>query len=92
MNPGDISEAFVMKDAAKNKDIAAIVKLASRTPGHRANLSDDYNMIKDMYINHKKQEVLKEWLEKKIKDTYVRIEDGWDNCDFHYQGWVKEVN
>ena len=41
MNPGDISEAFVMKDAAKNKDIAAIVKLASRTPGHRANLSDD---------------------------------------------------
>lgn len=67
MNPGDISEAFVMKDAAKNKDIAAIVKLASRTPGHRANLSDDYNMIKDMYINHKKQEVLKEWLEKKSK-------------------------
>jgi len=92
MNPGDISEAFVMKDASKNKDIAAIVKLTNRIPGHRANLSDDYNMIKDMYIAHQKQQVLKEWLEKKIKETYVKIEDGWGNCDFHYQGWVKEIN
>lgn len=92
MSPGDISEAFVMKDTKKNKDIAAIVRLTNRVPGHRANLSDDYNMIKEMYENHQRDEILKEWLENKIKDTYVRIEDGWNNCDFHYKGWVKEAN
>ena len=92
MAPGDVSEAFVMKDASKNKDIAAIVRLTNRVPGHRANLSDDYNMIKDMYENHRKNEILKEWLENKIKETYVKIEDGWGNCDFRYEGWVKEVN
>lgn len=89
MSPGDISEPFVMK-SNKNKDIAAIVRLTNRIPGHRANLSDDFNMIKEMYENHKKDEILREWLEKKIKDTYVRIEEGWGNCEFRYNGWVKE--
>ncbi|MBD5298806.1 MAG: peptidylprolyl isomerase [Bacteroides sp.] len=89
MNVGDISEAFVMKDPKRNKDIAVIVRLTNRIEGHRANLSDDYHMLKEIYENHKKQEVLREWVEKKIKDTYVRIEDGWNNCDFRYSGWVK---
>lgn len=89
MQPGDISEAFVMMDSRKNKDIAAVVRLSNRIPGHRATLSDDYHMIKNMYEDHKRQEILKDWLEKKINDTYVRIEDGWGGCDFKYNGWVK---
>lgn len=92
MNPGDISEAFVMKDPKKNKDIAAIVRLTNRIPGHKANLSDDYNMIRQMYENHMREQKIREWLEKKIKETYVKISDGWQNCDFHYKGWVKEQN
>lgn len=88
MSPGDISEAFVMM-TPKNKEVAAIVRLTNRIPGHRANLSDDFNLIKKMYENHKKQQVLTEWVEKKIKDTYVKIEDGWDKCDFRYSGWIK---
>ena len=89
MNPGDVSDAFIMKNNS-HKDVAAIVKLTNRIPGHRANLSDDYNLIKKMYEEHKKQQILKDWLEKKIKDTYVRIEDGWEKCDFMYEGWIKE--
>lgn len=89
MNVGDLSDAFVMKDPKRNKDVAVIVRLTNRIEGHRANLSDDYHMIKQMYENHKRQELLKEWVEKKIKDTYVRIEDGWNNCEFRYSGWIK---
>lgn len=89
MNPGDVSEAFIMKNSS-HKDVAAIVKLTNRIPGHRANLSDDYNLLKKIYENHKKEEVLKEWLEKKIKDTYVRIEPSWQSCEFKYEGWLKE--
>ena len=89
MQPGDLSEAFVMKDARKNRDIAAVVRLTNRIPGHRANLSDDYNMIKEMYEEHERNRIVKEWLENKIKDTYVRIEDGWGGCDFTYSGWIK---
>lgn len=88
MNPGDVSEAFIMKNN-NHKDVAAIVRLSERIPGHRANLSDDYNLIKKMYENHKREQILKEWLERKIKETYVKIEPGWQNCEFKYEGWIK---
>ncbi len=89
MQPGDISSAFVMKDPKRNQDVVAVVRLTSRTPGHRATLSEDYNMIKEMYLAARKQEVINEWVEKKISTTYNRIEDSWGNCEFQYKGWKK---
>lgn len=89
MQPGDISEPFVFKDETKNRDVAGIVRLKERIPGHRATLQDDYNLIKEMYERHKKQELIKEWVEKKIKETYTKISDGWQGCEFQYEGWVK---
>ncbi len=90
MEVGDVSRAFVMKDQAKNRDVVAIVRLTNRIPGHRATLSEDYNMIKEMYEEHAKEQLITEWIEKKIKDTYIRIEEGWSDCDFQYKGWTKE--
>ena len=90
MKPGDVSEAFIMKDEARNKDVAVIVKLTNRIPGHRANLADDFNLAKEMYEAHRKEQMIRDWVEKKIKDTYVRIEEGWDGCDFKYEGWIKK--
>ena len=87
MKPGDISEAFVMKDPKRNKDVVAIVRLTKRIDGHRATLSDDFNLVKQMYEASRKDEILRDWVEKKIKDTYVHIEDGWNDCDFRYKGW-----
>lgn len=89
MQPGDISSAFVMKDPKRNQDVVAVVRLTSRIPGHRATLSEDYNMIKEMYLAARKQEVINEWVEKKISTTYNRIEDSWGNCEFQYKGWKK---
>lgn len=42
-----------------------------------------------MYEAKRKEEILKEWVERKIKDTYVKIADGWQNCEFEYEGWIK---
>lgn len=88
MQPGDVSEAFIMKDERKNKDVAVIVKLSSRIPGHTANLAEDFNLAKQMYEENQKEAIIRKWIEKKIKETYVRIEEGWDGCDFKYSGWT----
>ena len=40
----------------------------------------------------KKQEVLDKWVEKKIAETYVRIEEGWRNCEFTHKGWIKSAS
>lgn len=87
---GEISKPFIMIDSKLNREVVAMVKLSNRIEGHRANVADDYQTIKDMYENQLRQEKLKKWLENKIKDTYVRIEEGWRNCDFVHEGWIKE--
>ena len=42
-----------------------------------------------MYEGHEKQRILKDWIEKKIKNTYTKITDGWEGCEFQYEGWIK---
>jgi peptidyl-prolyl cis-trans isomerase SurA len=89
LEPGEVSAPVIMKDPKRDRDIVAIVKLTNRVEAHKANLSDDYQQIKNMYEQSAKQKVLKDWLEKKIANTYVRIEDGWKGCEFEHKGWVK---
>ena len=90
MEVGDVSEAFIMKDPKRDRDIVAIVKLTERIPAHRATLSNDYQTIKGMYENAAKQKMVKEWLSKKIKDTYVKIEDNWADCEFQHPEWIRK--
>ena len=89
MQVGDISKPFVMTDERKNKEVVAIVKLKSRIEGHKANMSDDYQTLKAIVEEKKKTEILNEWLAKKQNETYIRIKDGWRNCEFKYDGWIK---
>ena len=37
----------------------------------------------------RKQQTIHDWVVKKIKDTYVRMDPRYRNCDFEYEGWVK---
>lgn len=89
LEPGEISEPFVMIDPTRNCEVVAIVKLTNRIPAHKANMADDYQLIRGMCESSLKKKKLIDWLDKKINDTYVRIEDGWDNCEFTHKGWLK---
>lgn len=89
LKPGEVSKPFIMKQPKRDRDIVAIVRLTNRIDAHSANLSDDYQQIKNMYEAAKKQQILDQWLERKISETYVRIEDGWRGCDFQHKGWIK---
>ena len=88
MKQGEISEPFIMRNN-KEQQVAAIVKLSKRIEGHKANMNSDYQTIKMMAENKKRQEILDKWLKDKIKSTYVRIDDDWKNCEFRYEGWIK---
>ena len=88
LQPGEISAPFIMRSKT-DREIVAMVRLTARIDAHRANLAEDFQTIKNMYENARKQEIIDEWLERKIKDTYVRIEDGWRGCEFKHEGWLK---
>ena len=89
MEVGDISKPFTML-TDKQKEVVAIVKLKARVNGHKANLADDFQAMKQLVESRKREELLNDWIRKKQKTTYVRISEGWRNCDFKYPGWVKE--
>lgn len=89
LEPGEVSQPFIMTDPKLNREVVAMVKLTSRLPGHKANLSDDYQLLRDMYETRRKEEILADWLDKKIANTDIRIEEGWRNCDFKHKGWIK---
>ncbi|MDH8701264.1 peptidyl-prolyl cis-trans isomerase SurA [Dysgonomonadaceae bacterium PH5-43] len=86
---GEVSKPFSMLNS-KNREVIAIVRLKSRTMGHKANISDDYLTLKAMVEDEKREKILDAWLQNKIKDTYIRINDNWKNCDFQIKGWLGE--
>ena len=88
MQPGDISEPFVMINPKTRREQVAMGKLVKRIDGHKADLADDYMIIKDMCEASEKERIIHDWVEKKQQSVYVYIEEGWRNCDFKYD-WLK---
>ena len=89
MQPGDISEPFVMLNPKTRREQVAIVKLVKRVDGHKADLAEDFMIIKDMCEASAKEKIIHDWVMKKQKSVYVYIEEGWRNCDFKYD-WLKK--
>ena len=89
MQVGDISEPFVMMNPKTNRQQVAIVKLSKRVDAHRADFADDYQVLKELYENHKRQEIIEKWVKEKQKTTYVYIEEGWRDCEFQYD-WLNK--
>ena len=90
MKVGEISKPISMINLKTNKEIAAIVKLKSRIEGHKASLSEDFQALKAMVEDEKREEILNKWIAKKQKETYIRINDNWKNCDFERDGWLQK--
>ena len=87
---GEISTPITTIDVKNNKEVVMLVKLHSRREAHKADLVSDYQVVANMLEAQKRAQILQDWVEKKRRDTYVRIKEGWRNCDFRYDGWVKE--
>ncbi|MBP1614504.1 MAG: Parvulin-like peptidyl-prolyl isomerase [Bacteroidetes bacterium] len=90
LNVGEISKAFTLVNEKDGKEVCAIVKLKTRVNGHKATITDDYQSLKDIVIEKRREEMLHKWILEKQKHTYVRINDNWKNCSFKYPGWIKD--
>lgn len=88
LSVGQISRAFRMTND-KGQEVCAVVMLKNRIEGHPANMTEDFQTLRDVVVNKRKEEKIEHWIKDKIKTTYVRISPDWRNCKFHYEGWVK---
>lgn len=85
---GELSKPFEMINS-RGKTVCAIAKLKSRTDGHKATITDDYQILKDVVLEQRRSKAIHEWVVNKIKNVYVRVNDQYKNCNFEYQGWIK---
>ena len=85
---GEVSSPFEMINE-RGKTVCAIVKLKSRTEGHKATITEDFQILKNMVLEKRRQERLHQWVVNRIKSTYVRINERYRDCQFEYEGWVR---
>ncbi len=83
MKVGEISNPVPMKTEEK-KDAYRILLLKEKTQPHKANLVDDYSRIRQWALQDKQMKTMDKWIDKKAKNTYVRIIDDYKTCGFDH--------
>lgn len=86
---GQVSAPFQMINEKNGRTVCAVVRLKNRVETHRATITEDFQVMKDIVLAKRKEEFINNWIKEKIKSTYVRINERYKNCDFQYEGWVR---
>ena len=89
LNEGEVSIPFVMMDKTKNKEVCVIARLKSKRDSHKANLTDDFQVIRGMLEQQQRAETIENWIKNKQKEIYVHVDPAWRGCDSQYPGWVR---
>ena len=88
LKPGEISKAFTMINS-KGAQVCAVAKLRNRIPQHRANMAEDFQVLRKVVEEKRSEELVDKWIKEKQAKTYVRINEDWRGCEFQYPGWIK---
>lgn len=87
MEKGDISSPNLYLNIFERKQGVRIVRLMNRTEPHKANLKDDYALIKSAAESNKKEKLINEWIASKLTNAYIRIDESFENCQFKNK-WI----
>ena len=85
---GGVSAPFQMINE-RGKVVCAVVKLKNRREGHKATITEDFQIMKNVVTAKQRQKKLHDWVVNRIKSTYVRVNDRYRDCKFEYEGWVR---
>ena len=58
-----------------------LLQLRHKKEAHIANITDDYEKIKDAALEAKKQKALVKWAKNKVKYTHIDINESFRHCD-----------
>jgi peptidyl-prolyl cis-trans isomerase SurA len=66
-----------------------ILTINNRFEEHQAEFSKDYIKIKELALRDKQIKEIAKWTEEKIKETYIKINDEYKDCEFT-NNWLKK--
>ena len=88
MKVGDVSKPFRMINK-RGKTVCAIVRLRNRINGHRATITEDYQVMQNIVLAKERKDFIHNWVVNKIKKTYVWMKDRYKKGKYEYEGWVR---
>ena len=68
-----------------------IIKVDKIIPAHTATFQNDYNMLLDQTRQKKSMEAIDQFLNSKIKTTFIIIDPLFKDCDFEREGWAEKI-
>ncbi|MDN5578117.1 MAG: peptidylprolyl isomerase [Chryseobacterium sp.] len=81
LNKGDITDVF-QDTLQQDKKVVSIVKVDDIIAAHQLDLVTDYDRIKQMALNKKKNEMVEKWVKEKLPDVFISINDRYKDCTF----------
>ncbi len=93
LEPGQISQPVESQDnegylqGRQGNVIYKIIRVDKILPAHTATFENDYNQILESVRMRKQMAAVDDFLDKKIKDTYIVIDPMFAECEFSREAW-----
>ncbi|MAP79544.1 MAG: peptidylprolyl isomerase [Aequorivita sp.] len=88
LKEGEVSDVFTDRDRT-GKSSLKILTVTKKYEEHKADYAKDYERIKQLALREKQIKVIKKWQDEKVKDTYISINQDYQDCDFA-GNWTKK--
>ena len=93
LKEGEVSEPIESLDN-EGRDgnlVYKIVKVDKIIPAHPATFSNDYTLLLSQAKSELQEKAINDFIDKKIKTTYIVIDPLFGDCDFEREGWKEKV-
>lgn len=89
LKAGEISEPVESKDneGRDGNTVYKIIRVDKIIPAHPASFENDYSTMLEEAKMKKQTEAIDEFIDSKIKTTYITIDPIFKDCDFSREGW-----
>ena len=91
LKEGEISEPVQSTDneGRNGNTVYKIIKVDKIIPAHTASFDKDYSELLEEARSKKQEAAIDQFINRKIKTTYIIIDPLFKNCDFSREGWNK---
>ena len=93
LKEGEISEPIESLDN-EGRDgnlVYKIVKVDKVLPAHPASFNNDYTLLLEQAKSELQQKAINDFIDSKIKVTYIVIDPLFEDCDFEREAWKEKV-
>lgn len=91
LKEGEISEPVqsIDNEGRNGNTVYKIIKVDKIIPAHTASFDNDYSELLEDARSKKQEAAIDQFINGKIKTTYIIIDPLFKNCDFSREGWNK---